>query len=171
MKILTIGFLVFSGWSVFSAFIYVCKIKGLCDDPIAMGIEKDILAEDSIPSLFLREQSASPKDLNIYFAFDNDAFTADAEAEKFFDASRIYLDQNVHNQISIIGYTDAIGSDEYNQALGYRRAQSISYYFNGRGIPANRISMESRGEKDPADDNKTEEGRANNRRTEITLKK
>ena len=38
MKILIIGFLVFSGWAALSTYIYVCKIKGLCDEPKTMQI-------------------------------------------------------------------------------------------------------------------------------------
>jgi OOP family OmpA-OmpF porin len=72
--------------------------------------------------------------------------------------------------LSITGHTDAIGSDEYNQALGYRRAKSVQHYFESKGIPANKIIIESKGEKEPADNNSSVTGRANNRRTIITIK-
>lgn len=80
------------------------------------------------------------------------------------------MDQNLQSRLSITGYTDALGSDEYNLALGYRRAQSLQNYFERKGIPANKIIIDSKGEKQPADDNNTKEGRAKNRRSEITLK-
>ena len=74
-------------------------------------------------------------------------------------------------RLSITGHTDAIGSEEYNLALGFRRAQSVQSYFENKGIPANRIIVESSGEKEPADNNNTTTGRANNRRTVITINK
>jgi OOP family OmpA-OmpF porin len=72
--------------------------------------------------------------------------------------------------LSITGYTDAIGSNDYNQALGYRRAQRMLHYFESNGVPPPKITIESYGEKEPAADNNTIEGRAKNRRTVITIK-
>jgi OmpA-OmpF porin, OOP family len=63
-----------------------------------------------------------------------------------------------------------VGSEEYNQALGLRRAQSVQVFFESKGVPANRIIIESRGEKEPVDNNSTTTGRAKNRRTVITIK-
>jgi OmpA-OmpF porin, OOP family len=68
-----------------------------------------------------------------------------------------------------IGHTDAIGSDAYNQGLSVRRAESVKAYLVSKGIEANRIYTEGKGEKQPVADNKTREGRAKNRRTEIEV--
>ena len=175
MKILIIGFLAFVTWSALSTYIYVCKIKGLCYEPITMQIgavnHKDVITGDTIRKPLVREQAVIPKDLIIYFAFDKSEFNSDAETDKYFDESNAYLDQNLQARLSITGYTDAIGSNEYNKALGYRRAQSMQHYFESKGMLANKIIIESKGEKEPADDNNTTAGRANNRRTLITLKK
>jgi OOP family OmpA-OmpF porin len=89
----------------------------------------------------------------------------------YFAESNTYLDQNVQARLSITGHSDAIGSDEYNEALGYRRAQSLQHYFENKGMPSDKIIVESKGEKEPVDDNKTTAGRANNRRTVVTIKK
>jgi outer membrane protein OmpA-like peptidoglycan-associated protein len=80
------------------------------------------------------------------------------------------LDQNAQSRLNITGHTDARGTDQYNQDLGYRRAQSVQRYFESKGIPASKIVIESRGEKEPANDNNTDSGRANNRRTVLTIK-
>jgi OOP family OmpA-OmpF porin len=111
-----------------------------------------------------------PKNLVIYFAFDKSEFNSNAETDKYFDETNAYLVQNSQARLSIIGHTDAIGSDAYNQSLGYRRAQSMQHYFEGKGMLANKIVIESKGEKEPADDNSTTAGRANNRRSAITIK-
>lgn len=175
MKILIIGFLAFFGWSALSTHLYVCKIKGLCDEPMTMQTQvtdnKDIIAGNTSGKPLAPEQAASPGELSIYFAFDKSEFNSDSVTDKYFDKSNTYLDQNSQARLSITGYTDAIGSNEYNQALGYRRAQRLQNYFESKGIPANKVIIESKGEKEPAEDNNTSAGRANNRRTEITIKK
>ena len=175
MKILIIGFLAFSSWSSLSTYLYVCKVKGLCDEPKTMQInavdDKDVIADDTIDMSLVREQPVIPENLIIYFAFNKSEFNDDAETDKYFDESNAYLEQNLQARLNITGHTDAIGTNDYNQALGYRRAQSLRHYFESKGMSANKIIIESRGEKEPAADNNTIAGRANNRRTEITIKK
>jgi OmpA-OmpF porin, OOP family len=175
MKILLIGFLAFSSWSALSTYLYVCKIKGLCDEPVAMQSssvrQKDAIADDTIRKPVMQEQFVKPNDLIIHFAFDKSEFISDAETDQYFEVSNVYLNKNLQARLNITGHTDAIGSDAYNQALGYRRAQSMQHYFEGKGLPANRIIIESEGEKKPSDDNNTTSGRANNRRAAITIKK
>ena len=175
MKILIIGFLAFSAWSALSTSIYVCKIKGLCDEPVARQIstvgQTDVIAGDTIRKPLMQEQVVIPNDLIIHFAFDKSEFISDAETDNYFDESNAYLNINSQARLKITGHTDAIGPDAYNQALGYRRAQSMLHYFENKGLPANMIIIESEGEKKPADNNNTTTGRANNRRAEITINK
>jgi len=68
-----------------------------------------------------------------------------------------------------VGHTDAIGTDAYNQKLSVRRANSVKKYLISKGIDANRIYVEGKGESQPVADNKTAEGRAKNRRVEIEV--
>jgi len=68
-----------------------------------------------------------------------------------------------------IGHTDSIGSDAYNQKLSVRRAESVKAYLVSKGVPANRIYTEGKGEKQPVASNKTKDGRAKNRRVEIEV--
>jgi outer membrane protein OmpA-like peptidoglycan-associated protein len=174
MKILIIGFLVLFGWSALSTHIFVCKIKRLCGETITVQISavnnKNVITVDTLPKSVVPEQPVIPENMVIYFEFDKSEFKSDAKTEKCFEESKAYLDQNLQSMLSITGHTDAIGSDEYNQALGYRRAKSVQHYFESKGIPANKIIMESKGKKEPADNNSTAKGRANNRRTIITIK-
>ncbi|AZL84927.1 hypothetical protein EIJ81_10180 [Aliivibrio salmonicida] len=69
--------------------------------------------------------------------------------------------------LSIIGHTDAIGSEAYNQSLSEKRAESVAKYFIKSGISNNRISTQGRGEKDPIAPNNTQNGRYLNRRVEL----
>jgi len=68
-----------------------------------------------------------------------------------------------------IGHADSIGSDEYNQRLSVRRAEAVKAYLTSKGIEANRVYTEGKGEKQPVASNKTADGRAKNRRTEIEV--
>src|SRR4051812_19924422 len=68
-----------------------------------------------------------------------------------------------------IGHADSIGSDEYNQKLSVRRAEAVKAYLITKGVETNRIYTEGKGEKQPVASNKTKEGRAKNRRTEIEV--
>jgi OOP family OmpA-OmpF porin len=106
----------------------------------------------------------------IYFAFDKSEFNSGTITDKYLNESKIFLDQNQMAKLTLTGHTDAVGSDEYNQALGLRRAQSVQLYFESRGVAANRIIVDSKGPKEPADKNNTTTGRAKNRRTVITIK-
>jgi OOP family OmpA-OmpF porin len=171
MKILIIGFLAFSGWSATSTYYYVCKIRGLCNEPVTLQVGKEVSSNDSLGKTSIWEQSEFPKDLNIYFAFDKSEFNSNAETEKYFNDSKTFLDRYSQTSLNITGYADSIGTEEYNQALGYRRAQSISTYLESKGLPANRMVVKSKGENEPADGNNTATGRANNRRTAVTFKK
>jgi OmpA-OmpF porin, OOP family len=71
--------------------------------------------------------------------------------------------------LEIGGHTDDKGTDEYNQDLSQRRADSVKNYLVGKGIDASRLKSVGFGEGSPIGDNKTESGRAKNRRTEFKL--
>ena len=67
------------------------------------------------------------------------------------------------------GHTDSQGSDESNQALSERRANAVAGYLRQKGVVEARIETIGFGEKQPVADNGTAEGRALNRRVEISL--
>jgi len=77
--------------------------------------------------------------------------------------------QRPDRRIVVSGHTDSNGSDEANQQLSLGRAQAVREYLVSQGVEASRISAEGRGESEPLADNKTPEGRANNRRVEIKV--
>jgi len=68
-----------------------------------------------------------------------------------------------------VGHTDSMGSDAYNQRLSLARAESVKAYLVNQGIAAGRVRTEGRGESQPIASNDTAEGRAKNRRVEITV--
>ncbi len=173
MKILTIGFLVFVCWASLSTYLYVCKIKGLCNERETALIStvkvNDAYIADSLPDT-LAAEPAMPDKLLIYFEFDKSEFVSGSDVSGFYDVSITYMNHNSEAGLLITGHTDSKGSDKYNQALGYRRAQSVMDYFEDEGIPARKITIDSKGEKEPAENNSTDEGRAKNRRASVTIK-
>jgi OOP family OmpA-OmpF porin len=70
-------------------------------------------------------------------------------------------------KVSVEGHTDSIGSDAYNQKLSERRAQVVKDYMVSQGVSSSRITARGYGKTKPIADNKTAEGRAENRRVEI----
>ena len=69
--------------------------------------------------------------------------------------------------INIIGHTDSDGSEEYNQALSVRRAESVKDYLVSEDVNASIIDVSGEGESNPVASNATKEGRAQNRRVDI----
>ncbi len=69
--------------------------------------------------------------------------------------------------ITIIGHTDSDGDEVYNQKLSEARAKAVMQYFLEQGIPAARITAMGKGESSPIADNRTDAGKAQNRRIEI----
>ena len=70
---------------------------------------------------------------------------------------------------NIVGYTDSRGSEAYNQKLSQKRANAVKDMLLEKGVPADRLSSEGKGEANPIADNATSEGRAENRRIEAEL--
>jgi len=71
--------------------------------------------------------------------------------------------------IEVAGHTDSVGSDTYNQGLSQRRATSVASYLSSHGVTGTRVVTIGAGEAHPVASNDTEEGRAQNRRVEITI--
>jgi peptidoglycan-associated lipoprotein len=101
--------------------------------------------------------------------FDFDRFNLRPDALKILDDAVAKLMQNGNVRITIEGHTDSVGTSEYNLALGERRANSVRDYLANRGITNTRTRTVSYGEDRPIADNKTAQGRAQNRRAHLVV--
>jgi peptidoglycan-associated lipoprotein len=103
----------------------------------------------------------------IYFDYDRSEITDDARTK--LDAKVPILTQNTGIRIRIAGHTDSRGSDEYNLALGQRRAAAAKRYLTDRGIDAGRIEIVSFGEERPTCSDEGESCWSQNRRDEFEI--
>jgi peptidoglycan-associated lipoprotein len=103
----------------------------------------------------------------VYFDFDMDVIRDDQRAT--LDAKVPIINANADLRIRIAGHADDRGSDEYNLALGQRRAASVRRYLAARGIPESRFEVESYGEQRPAMQGENEEAWSRNRRAEFEI--
>jgi outer membrane protein OmpA-like peptidoglycan-associated protein len=69
----------------------------------------------------------------------------------------------------VYGYTDTVGTREFNMSLSQNRAQSVRDYLVGKGIPNDLVTAQGKAWDDPVSDNVSVEGRAQNRRVEIVV--
>jgi OOP family OmpA-OmpF porin len=103
----------------------------------------------------------------VLFDFDKSVVKPDGKAKLDDLAAKV---KGINLEVVIaIGHTDSVGTDEYNQKLSVRRSESVKAYLVSKGIEANRVYTEGKGEKQPVADNRTAEGRAKNRRVEIEV--
>ncbi|HEX6627212.1 MAG TPA: OmpA family protein [Gemmatimonadaceae bacterium] len=79
------------------------------------------------------------------------------------------LENYPNSDILIVGHTDSVGTDAYNQDLSQRRSQAASAYLQSLGVPASRLQTQGRGESEPIESNDTDAGRARNRRVEVAI--
>jgi len=104
---------------------------------------------------------------DVLFVFNQSDLTPTAKSE--LDALMSQFEDADVVSIKVVGHTDNIGSDAYNQALSERRASSVAEYLISQGVAPNKVTSEGKGESQPIADNDTDEGRAKNRRVELHI--
>ncbi|KTB63233.1 hypothetical protein AO066_09180 [Pseudomonas fluorescens] len=106
---------------------------------------------------------------DVHFQFDSAKLTA-ADTAKLDTVATRLKQEAPGAQLRVSGHTDSVGKDAYNQKLSEKRAHSVVEYLIKSGVPRSSfVSVTGAGESHPVADNKTAEGRALNRRTEIQI--
>jgi outer membrane protein OmpA-like peptidoglycan-associated protein len=105
-------------------------------------------------------------DGDAFFSFDHDDLRPDAIAALDTLVAKLNSDSRV-SRVTVVGHTDSVGPEAYNQALSERRAASAKAHLISRGIPAEQIDARGDGERNPAYPNDNAEDRQKNRRVDV----
>ena len=125
-------------------------------------------AEDSLAALRRTTEEVRGM-LAAMINFDYDRSDIRPGDAQILDQKLAILNANPNLQVEIVGHCDERGSDEYNLALGNRRALAAKQYLVSRGIEAGRIATRSMGEEQPLNPASDESAWAQNRRDEFSI--
>lgn len=150
------------------------RLKASADGYLNANDSSEVADEETTPiikDLYLQpiEIGLTVRLKNIYFDFDKTTL----KSQSFVEINKVvdFLKNNPTVEIEVHGHTDNKGSDDYNLNLSQGRSQSVVDYIVSQGIDAFRLAAHGYGESKPIDTNDTEDGRANNRRVEVTVVK
>ncbi len=132
------------------------------------------LSKSEADSVYQKNIALQPIKLNAIITFKNiefanNAFNLPASATIELEKLVTVLQENPSLVIEIGGHTDYIGSKEDNIRLSKNRAKTIVDFLIAKGVEATRLKFNGYGDSKPVADNKTEDGRAKNRRTTVTI--
>ena len=138
------------------------------------GIQEQELTEAEIRERDARERAAAEaaareaRGLQRIF-FDFDQYVLTSQARDILADNAAYLKANPGVNVRIEGHCDERGSDEYNLALGERRAQAAQKYLISLGVDSSQLEVISYGEEKPLDPENNEEAWSKNRRAEFVV--
>ncbi len=140
------------------AFLNGCATKKPAANPVASGDFSEPMAFD--------QQGSDSKKINglnsVHFKFDSSVLTK--ENEDVLAENAKWVNEHKTVNIQIEGHCDIKGSDEYNLALGERRAKSVRDYLVALGVRADRLTTISYGKEKPLSTDDNDEAQAQNRR-------
>ncbi len=155
--------------------------RGVDESRMSLDYAQSLTDDLQEPLAFMADTSGLPASYEkTQFSFDNmtfsdanfeynsDAFRPSEQFVLYADSVKRYLGLNPAKMLTLIGHTDSIASHIYNDSLGMRRARSAREYFRELGVTAD-IKVDSKGKRNPAAANATEEGRQKNRRINVRI--
>jgi len=121
----------------------------------------------------VRDEEGNTAGIRITFdsavLFDFDSFALRSEARRDLEDLARSLQNNTNIDALVVGHTDSVGQEAYNQTLSERRAESVAMFLAQRGVTPGRMLVSGMGERQPVASNATAEGRQQNRRVEVAL--
>ena len=135
------------------------KTVGLSPKTLDYDLQRYLASSAPTPQTFTFE--------NLNFATDSATLPSDAQATV--GALAQILAAYPKATVRLNGYADATGDASHNDQLGAQRAQAVAQALQAQGVAADRIKTATGGASDPVDTNATSQGRAENRRTELTV--
>ncbi len=139
------------------------EVIKIVEVPVEKIVVKEVVKE--VPKIVEVERVVFP---NVAFRFDSAELTELGKGEVYLAAQRLKEKANI--AIAIEGHTDDVGSSEYNEKLGMRRAETIRKELASLGVDPGRMSAASLGETKPLIGQETAWARAVNRRVEFQVK-
>jgi outer membrane protein OmpA-like peptidoglycan-associated protein len=189
---------VFLIWSAICWRWYVCGIKERCNSAVAQPVATGQAVPFSVET-YIQENAAEPEpprvqplpqppapppsnaddteqvsfselpdQVLIHFPYNSTRKQDDAAVEEYLSRLAEYL-KTTGQRVTITGHTDNVGDPKTNYRLGLQRAQAIRKTLVAKGVPAERITSLSKGEKEPIATNDNPRGRYKNRRAEIRI--
>ena len=134
------------------------------------AIREEQLREDQLREESQRSQSTREMFENEDILFEFDSASLSVEAQEILRAKAAWLRENPRARVIIEGHCDERGTNEYNLALGDRRAFSAKSFLVDLGIDESRLTTISYGEEKPIASGSTEEAWAKNRRAHFVIK-
>ena len=128
------------------------------------GMKQDVTASSMLDALNREGHIA------LYINFDTGKSTIKSESRPIINQIVEMLKANPTLKISVEGHTDNVGNPKSNKTLSDERAKAVVSAIVAQGVDAKRLSTAGHGQDKPIADNKTEEGRAKNRRVELVKK-
>ncbi|MCK4662028.1 MAG: OmpA family protein [Bacteroidales bacterium] len=152
--------------SMFSSASINFELKKDENKIIELILKKKTLESEDYLSKELKEKGF----VNLYgIRFDSGKDIPKSESEATLNEVANFLRNNPNLKIEIIGHTDSDGDNKLNEDLSLRRAQSIINWLKSKGVNISNLSASGLGESNPVANNKTESGKALNRRVEIKI--
>ncbi len=101
--------------------------------------------------------------------FETDRYDLKSSFQEVLNSVVLVLNKYPDTNLAVIGHTDSTGADSYNMELSQRRASSVASYLMSQQVDSARLSTRGAGETQPVASNDTKEGRALNRRVELSI--
>jgi len=170
MKTIIAGSVLFLIWIILSTCYYL-NTRGFCGKEAQLAEEPvmEVLPEAVEPEPAPEPRIESPGSFTVNHDFDRSEIIRNTQFDTYISKVLSYSDQNENPQLSVVGFADHTGPEDYNYQLGLRRATIVRKYMVSQGVSEQIISISSKGETSPVATNATPEGRAQNRRTEIHI--
>lgn len=128
----------------------------------------DIVEALAVPRGTRVRASARPRvRLPVYFEFNSAELKPEAQQLLKKVGKALSATDLETFRFSVEGHTDSIGGEDFNADLSRRRAEAVRRFLEQEGVKSKRLHTVGRGEKEPVDTNRTDEGRRHNRRVEI----
>jgi OmpA-OmpF porin, OOP family len=169
MRIIITGFATLVIWSFLSMWLYVDILKPATKKPVVVqpAPESQNREADSLAKLY----ASMPKDLKFFFDFDKTKMNPNPSADSSIAEFKAWMAKYPATILIVSGHTDFIGTAEYNRKLAMKRAETVRIFLESKGIPPDKMEAVAAEMDNPPINQILSSERAQNRRTDVTIKK